>query len=99
MPLDVAREPSRRVIGTCRHFAVLSCALLRNRGIPSRVRFRHLLPARPGPRSLDHRVLGRNSRPLGAHRFRDSGPEHPRTFRGSPGLRLPQWRRSVDWIP
>ena len=30
--LDVPRRPDRRVIGTCRHFAVLSCALLRYRG-------------------------------------------------------------------
>jgi transglutaminase-like putative cysteine protease len=37
-PLAVAREPARRVIGTCRHFAVLSCALLRYRGIAARVR-------------------------------------------------------------
>lgn len=37
-PLDVAREPDRRVIGTCRHFALLSCALLRYRGVASRVR-------------------------------------------------------------
>lgn len=37
-PLTVAREPERRVIGTCRHFAVLSCALLRYRGIAARAR-------------------------------------------------------------
>ncbi len=37
-PLDVPREPHQRVIGTCRHFAVLSCALLRYRGVPARVR-------------------------------------------------------------
>jgi hypothetical protein len=37
-PLAVAREPARRVIGTWRHFAVLSCALLRYRGIAARVR-------------------------------------------------------------
>lgn len=37
-PLDVAREPDRRVIGTCRHFALLSCALLRYRGVAARVR-------------------------------------------------------------
>lgn len=37
-PLSVAREPEKRVIGTCRHFAVLSCALLRYRGVPARVR-------------------------------------------------------------
>jgi len=36
-PLSTPREPEKRVIGTCRHFAVLSCALLRYRGNPSRV--------------------------------------------------------------
>ncbi|WP_200215894.1 transglutaminase domain-containing protein [Micromonospora coerulea] len=37
-PLTVARDPDRRVIGTCRHFALLSCALLRYRGIAARAR-------------------------------------------------------------
>ncbi|HEX5495169.1 MAG TPA: transglutaminase-like domain-containing protein [Mycobacteriales bacterium] len=37
-PLHQAREPGARVVGTCRHFATLSCALLRLRGIPARVR-------------------------------------------------------------
>ncbi|QIS06949.1 transglutaminase [Nocardia brasiliensis] len=37
-PLTIRREPGQRVIGTCRHFAVISCALLRYRGIESRVR-------------------------------------------------------------
>jgi Transglutaminase-like superfamily len=37
-PLDVPREPDRRVIGTCRHFALVSCALLRYRGVAARVR-------------------------------------------------------------
>lgn len=37
-PLTTARAPGKRVIGTCRHFAVLSCALLRHRGIAARVR-------------------------------------------------------------
>ncbi|WP_405160908.1 transglutaminase domain-containing protein [Nocardia sp. NBC_01499] len=37
-PLSVGREPEQRVIGTCRHFAVISCALLRYRGIAARVR-------------------------------------------------------------
>ncbi len=37
-PLHVPRAPDRRVIGTCRHFAVMSCALLRFRGIAARVR-------------------------------------------------------------
>jgi len=38
VPLDVPRQPDRRVIGRCRHFALLSCALLRYRGIAARVR-------------------------------------------------------------
>jgi hypothetical protein len=37
-PLAVPREPEKRVVGTCRHFAVLSCALLRRAGIAARVR-------------------------------------------------------------
>lgn len=37
-PLINRREPDQRVISTCRHFAVISCALLRHRGIKSRVR-------------------------------------------------------------
>jgi hypothetical protein len=36
--LTVPRPPSRRVVGTCRHFTVLTCALLRYRGIPARAR-------------------------------------------------------------
>lgn len=37
-PLHQARTPASRVVGTCRHFAVLSCALLQLRGIPARAR-------------------------------------------------------------
>ncbi|MEU9828489.1 transglutaminase domain-containing protein [Micromonospora chersina] len=37
-PVTVPRASDRRVIGTCRHFAVLSCALLRYRGIAARAR-------------------------------------------------------------
>jgi glycine/D-amino acid oxidase-like deaminating enzyme len=35
---DYVLMPGRRVVGTCRHFAVLSCALLRFRGIAARAR-------------------------------------------------------------
>ena len=52
-PLAVAREPDRRVIGTCRHFAVLSCALLRYRGIAARVRCGFATYFHPG-QGLDH---------------------------------------------
>jgi hypothetical protein len=37
-PLQHAREPATRVVGTCRHFTVLACAFLRARGIPARAR-------------------------------------------------------------
>jgi hypothetical protein len=37
-PLDAKRSLQERVVGTCRHYSVLSCALLRLRGIPARSR-------------------------------------------------------------
>lgn len=37
-PLAVGREPKHRMIGNCRHFTVLTCALLRHAGIPARAR-------------------------------------------------------------
>lgn len=37
-PITVAREPIDRVVGICRHFAMAHVALLRNAGIPARVR-------------------------------------------------------------
>jgi hypothetical protein len=37
-PLTVARAPADRVLGICRHFALLHTALLRDRGVPARVR-------------------------------------------------------------
>ena len=37
-PVAQPRPAQRRVVGTCRHFAVLSCALLRARSVASRVR-------------------------------------------------------------
>jgi hypothetical protein len=52
-PLDVPRGPQARVIGTCRHFAVISCALLRHRGIPARVRCGFATYFKPGW-GLDH---------------------------------------------
>jgi hypothetical protein len=52
-PLTVARDPERRVIGTCRHFAVLSCALLRYRGIAARARCGFATYFQPG-QGLDH---------------------------------------------
>jgi hypothetical protein len=52
-PLDVPRPPESRVVGTCRHFAVLSCALLRHRGIPARARCGFATYFQPG-QGVDH---------------------------------------------
>ena len=52
-PLDIARRLDRRVIGTCRHFAVLSCAFLRARGIPARARCGFATYFQPGV-AVDH---------------------------------------------
>jgi transglutaminase superfamily protein len=52
-PLSVVREPGKRVIGTCRHFAVLSCALLRYRGVKARVRCGFATYFQPD-KGLDH---------------------------------------------
>jgi hypothetical protein len=51
--LDVPREPERRLVGTCRTFVVLSCALLRHRGIAARARCGFGTYFRPGL-GLDH---------------------------------------------
>jgi len=52
-PLTDVREPANRVVGTCRHFAVMSCALLRHRGIAARVRCGFATYFQPG-KAVDH---------------------------------------------
>jgi hypothetical protein len=37
-PLREPRPPAKRLIGVCRHFSVLACALLRHNGVPARAR-------------------------------------------------------------
>jgi hypothetical protein len=37
-PVGAPREPGRRVVGICRHFATLLCAFLRHKGVPARAR-------------------------------------------------------------
>jgi hypothetical protein len=37
-PLDQPREPRQRVIGTCRSYALLACAILRQHRVPARLR-------------------------------------------------------------
>src|SRR5438105_2235091 len=51
--LDAPRPLKTRVTGTCRHFAVLSCALLRARAIPARARCGFETYFQPG-RNNDH---------------------------------------------
>jgi hypothetical protein len=51
--LDVPREPERRLVGTCRTFVVLSCALLRQRGFAARARCGFGTYFQPGL-GLDH---------------------------------------------
>jgi hypothetical protein len=52
-PLSLPRERDRRVIGTCRHFAVMACALLRYRGFAARARCGFGTYFEPG-QGLDH---------------------------------------------
>lgn len=49
------RPVAERVVGTCRHYAVLACALLRARGVPARCRCGFATYFSPG-RGLDHWV-------------------------------------------
>ncbi len=37
-PLTQAREPQNRVVGNCRHYALLLTSMLRHQGVPARVR-------------------------------------------------------------
>jgi hypothetical protein len=37
-PINVARDPEMRVVGNCRDYSVLLCALLRHNGMPARAR-------------------------------------------------------------
>jgi transglutaminase superfamily protein len=84
--IGVGRPDGERVVGTCRHFALLSCAFLRYRGIPARARCGFATYFQPG-RGLDHWVTeyrdadGRwvriDSEILGVGKFLDH-PEHLR---------------------
>ena len=55
-PLPHARPPEQRVVGTCRHFAVLACALLRRQCISARVRCGFATYFKTGL-ALDHWVV------------------------------------------
>lgn len=55
-PVGHEREPVHRVIGTCRHFALLSTALLRHRSIPARARCGFAGYFVPG-KQVDHWII------------------------------------------
>ncbi len=63
-PLHLPRAASARVVGTCRHFAVLSCALLRYRGIAARARCGFATYFQPGL-GLDHWIIEYRDQPAG----------------------------------
>jgi hypothetical protein len=54
-PLSVARPAEQRMVGNCRHFSTLSCALLRRAGIPARARCGFGMYFEPG-KYVDHWV-------------------------------------------
>jgi hypothetical protein len=55
-PLDELRPPAQRVVGTCRHFAVLATAFLRAADVPARARCGFATYFVP-PRKVDHWVV------------------------------------------
>lgn len=56
-PDPAAPRPEReRVVGTCRHFALLACALLRQRSIPARLRCGFATYFQPGE-AVDHWIV------------------------------------------
>ena len=55
-PLSDERDPADRVVGTCRHFAVVACALLQHRGFHARVRCGFATYFEPG-QGLDHWIV------------------------------------------
>ena len=54
-PLSAARPAEQRMVGNCRHFSTLSCALLRRAGIPARARCGFGMYFEPG-KYVDHWV-------------------------------------------
>lgn len=55
-PLSAVRRLEHRVVGTCRHFTLLSCALLRHRGIAARARCGFATYFLPG-KYVDHWIV------------------------------------------
>jgi hypothetical protein len=55
-PLDARREPAERAVGVCRHFSVVTAAVLRAQGVPARARVGFGTYFEAG-RFLDHWVV------------------------------------------
>jgi Transglutaminase-like superfamily len=55
-PLDQPRPADRRVVGTCRHFAVIATAFLRATGVPARARCGFATYFIP-PKKVDHWIV------------------------------------------
>ncbi|MEM9360428.1 MAG: transglutaminase-like domain-containing protein, partial [Pseudomonadota bacterium] len=53
LPLTKTRAPRNRTVGTCRDFALLTCSIMRHKGIPARVRCGFALYFHP-PTYEDH---------------------------------------------
>ena len=55
-PLSIRREPGRRMVGNCRHFSTLACALFRQVDVPARARcgFSNYFEA---GKNLDHWIV------------------------------------------
>jgi hypothetical protein len=47
-PLDQPRPPGKRLLGNCRHFACMLCAMLRAHRIPARIRYGFATYFHPG---------------------------------------------------
>jgi Transglutaminase-like superfamily len=75
-PLTVARPPARRIVGTCRHVAVIAVALLRHHRVPARARCGFATYVEPG-RGVDHWLVEYRTAPSGLWRRVDPGLQPP----------------------
>ena len=89
-PLNEPRPPQQRVVGTCRHFAVLATAFLRAAGVPARARCGFATYFVP-PRKVDHWIVeywSSEQRPLDSDRPRVSRSGDP-WLRRAPTIFVP----------
>ena len=79
-PLNEPRPPERRVVGTCRHFAVMATAFLRAVDVPAprTVRLRGVFRPTQESGPLDRRVLVQRATTLDPDRPRVPRPGDPR---------------------